>query len=581
MEKQGARLAKRLGTLLSGLLECMCFAGVIFGWASLVYVLKDMHYFEELCVPAANGTGNGTQGPDCRAQDEQLSLVFTIGSFMNNFMTFPTGYIFDRFGTMPARLLAISFYTGGTLLIAFSTAATALILFPAMCLLSIGGILLILTNMQVGNLFGKHRSTIITLYNGAFDSSSAVFLVVKLLYEQGLTLRATFLFLSACSAWHLTRTFCLMPRWHIPYPLPPGYAYGLRCRRQGCSYRTHEEQWPGLGDGTHEPSDPCSEPGLRGADAGKAPMGKGESGAGPGHGEPPGMSFRACVFSKLFFWHLMWLSVMQLRHYLFIGTLNPTLEHLAARDTALVSTYTNAFAFTQLCGVLCAPWNGLILDRHKRGRSKDGSAKGNHPVCHQLLDPALPAAAPAGAHPGPWCCELPCSSAPYLSLPSCQCLSCLSGGSDSLADLRSCVLSLAVTVLQCVAFSVCASVPVLPVQYATFILQVLSRSFLYGGNAAFLAIAFPLEHFGKLYGLVMGLSAMVSLLQYPCFALIKGPLSDDPFYVNIGLIIVILLAFVSPLVVLRECQRRESEQEKQHVDSPSLTLTKAGVESSI
>uniref|UniRef100_A0A452H190 Uncharacterized protein n=1 Tax=Gopherus agassizii TaxID=38772 RepID=A0A452H190_9SAUR len=63
MEKQGARLAKRLGTLLSGLLECMCFAGVIFGWASLVYVLKDMHYFEELCVPAANGTGNGTQGP--------------------------------------------------------------------------------------------------------------------------------------------------------------------------------------------------------------------------------------------------------------------------------------------------------------------------------------------------------------------------------------------------------------------------------------------------------------------------------------------------------------------------------------
>ncbi|XP_030417704.1 solute carrier family 43 member 3 isoform X3 [Gopherus evgoodei] len=335
MEKQGARLAKRLGTLLSGLLECMCFAGVIFGWASLVYVLKDMHYFEELCVPAANGTGNGTQGPDCRAQDEQLSLVFTIGSFMNNFMTFPTGYIFDRFGTMPARLLAISFYTGGTLLIAFSTAATALILFPAMCLLSIGGILLILTNMQVGNLFGKHRSTIITLYNGAFDSSSAVFLVVKLLYEQGLTLRATFLFLSACSAWHLTRTFCLMPRWHIPYPLPPGYAYGLRCRRQGCSYRTHEEQWPGLGDGTHEPSDPCSEPGLRGADAGKAPMGKGESGAGPGHGEPPGMSFRACVFSKLFFWHLMWLSVMQLRHYLFIGTLNPTLEHLAARDTAL------------------------------------------------------------------------------------------------------------------------------------------------------------------------------------------------------------------------------------------------------
>ena len=79
-------------------------------------------------------------------------------------------------------------------------------------MLSVGGILLILTNMQVsvpgtltptrwpghpawcwggpdgvcgvslcqvGNLFGKYRSIIITLYNGAFDSSSAIFLIIK------------------------------------------------------------------------------------------------------------------------------------------------------------------------------------------------------------------------------------------------------------------------------------------------------------------------------------------------------------------------------------------------------------------
>lgn len=31
----------------------------------------------------------------------------------------------------------------------------------------------------MGNLFGNYRSIIITLYNGAFDSSSAVFLIVK------------------------------------------------------------------------------------------------------------------------------------------------------------------------------------------------------------------------------------------------------------------------------------------------------------------------------------------------------------------------------------------------------------------
>ncbi|XP_061465607.1 equilibrative nucleobase transporter 1 isoform X2 [Rhineura floridana] len=511
MERRSSGKVKRLATLLTGLVECMCFAGVIFGWASLVYVLKDLNYFENLCVSAAaNQTGNVT---DCSAQDEQFSLIFTIGSFMNNFMTFPTGYIFDRFGTMAARLLAISAYTSGTLLIAFSSAATAIMLFPALSFLSIGGILLILTNMQVGNLFGKHRSTIITLYNGAFDSSSAVFLVIKLLYEQGLSLRTMFLFISACSAWHLIRTFFLMPRSHIPYPLPPGYTYGVSFQRKSRSYRTYDEQcYPKvLDEGEAQDLDnPLADSAFKEENATiKVIGGKGDTETAPNIKEPAVLSFWSCVFSKLFFWHLVWLSVMQLRHYLFIGTLNPMLTQLAAGDSALVSSYTNAFAFTQLCGVLCAPWNGLILDRHKRGRKKEEKFQG------------VP---------------------------------------DSLADLRSCVLSLAITVLQCVVFSICASIPVLPVQYATFILQVLSRSFLYGGNAAFLAIAFPLEHFGKLYGLVMGLSAVVSLLQYPCFSLIKGPLQGDPFYVNIGFIVFTLLAFVNPLMVWWECKRRSKEQ---------------------
>uniref|UniRef100_A0A8C6YMY3 Solute carrier family 43 member 3 n=1 Tax=Nothoprocta perdicaria TaxID=30464 RepID=A0A8C6YMY3_NOTPE len=214
----------RLATLLTGLLECGAFCGIIFGWASLVYVLKDLGYFQDLCLP---GPGpNGTELLDCSKQNEQFSLVFTIGSFMNNFMTFPMGYIFDRFGTTVARLIAISFYATGTLLVAFSTPGSAVLLFPAMSLLSVGGILLILTNMQVGNLFGKYRSVIITLYNGAFDSSSAIFLIIKVLYERGLPLRAMFLFMAGCSAWHVLRTLFLMPRRRIPYPLPAAYDYG-------------------------------------------------------------------------------------------------------------------------------------------------------------------------------------------------------------------------------------------------------------------------------------------------------------------------------------------------------------------
>ena len=49
------------------------------------------------------------------------------------------------------------------------------------------------------------------------------------------------------------------------------------------------------------------------------------------------------------------------------------------------------------------------------------------------------------------------------------------------------------------------------------------------------ALRFPACHFGKLYGTVMSLSALISLLQYPCFTLVKNSLNGDPFYVRIHL----------------------------------------------
>lgn len=483
----GQGLPLRVATLLTGLLECLGFAGVLFGWVSLVFVFKTEHYFEELCKPDAGPMGNATGQNDCKAQDERFSLIFTLASFMNNFMTFPTGYIFDRFKTTVARLIAIFFYTTATLIIAFISADSALLLFLAMPMLTVGGILFLITNLQIGNLFGKHRSTIITLYNGAFDSSSAVFLIIKLLYEKGISLRASFIFLSVCSVWHVVRTFLLMPQGHIPYPLPPYYSYGL-----GSWSRPREEKKV------------TAESKKLDLQSKEFPSPKEET---PGSvQQQEARSFWSYVFSQLFAWHLVWLSVIQLWHYLFIGTLNSLLTNLAVGDRELVSSYTNAFAITQFFGVLCAPWNGLLMDRLKQKYQKEARKTGT---------------------------------------------------SESAAALCSAVPSLALTSLLCLGFALCASVRVLPLQYVTFILQVISRSFLYGGNASFLTLAFPSEHFGKLFGLVMALSAIVSLLQFPIFMLIKGPLQNDPLYVNVTLVLFTLVTLVHPILVYRKCRRAE------------------------
>ncbi|KAK0153763.1 Solute carrier family 43 member 3 [Merluccius polli] len=459
----GKASVQRYLTLATGLVECLCFAGAVFGWASLVFVLKADGYYSSLCVNRTEV--NGTQVFDCSGQDEQLSLVFTIASFMNNFLMLPNGFLFDHFGTTVARLFGISLYTAGALLVAFSSSVLSVLLFPALSCIAMGGIMLLATNMQVGNLFGSRRSTVITLYNGAFDSSSALFL---LMFESGISLMVSFLSLAAFGVIHLLRTFLLLPKDKIPYPLPIPYTYGVKCSKLQAVTPT-----------------PTAE------DAAPAP--------------PPEKSFRECVLSRFFLFQLLWLSVIQLRHYLFIGTLNPMLQRLTEGDPLLVSRYTNAFAITQLCGVLCAPWNGLILDRNK----------------------GKPRAA---------------------------------GESEQESDLCATVLSLGLTALQSVLFSVCSSTPLLPLQYLTFILQVLNRSFLYGGNAAFISIAFPPAHFGKLYGLIMALSALVSLLQYPCLILITGVLGGDPLYVNIALTLLCLLAFIHPIYVYMHCRRLASQR---------------------
>lgn len=65
MASQGLPLRMvRMATLLTGLLECLGFAGVLFGWASLVFVFKTEHYFKELCELHAGPTGNVTELDD-------------------------------------------------------------------------------------------------------------------------------------------------------------------------------------------------------------------------------------------------------------------------------------------------------------------------------------------------------------------------------------------------------------------------------------------------------------------------------------------------------------------------------------
>ncbi|XP_078284203.1 equilibrative nucleobase transporter 1-like [Rhinoraja longicauda] len=393
MEKLGDRV-KRYLTFATGVIECFGFAGIILGWPSLVFVLKTKEYFADLCLSVQNSSDSGAANATdkyCDMQDERFTLIFTIASFVMPVATIANGFLLDYCGTMATRLLAIFLYTMGNLMIAFSTNASSALLFPAISLLGVGGLLLFITNVQVGNLFGSKRSTVITVYNGALDSSAVVFL----------------------------------------------------------------------------------------------------------------------IFKVRFLTHLLWFSLIQLRLILFIGTVNPMLNFLSNSDPGQVSRFTNALGITQLCGILCAPCNGLILDRHKRRNKRLDRTPGT-------------------------------------------------ASSERLADMQSALLSLAITVTLSVLFSVCAAIPVPEVQYLTFVLQMVNRAFLYGGLSAFIVIAFPQCHFGKLFGTMQALAAIVSLLHYPCFILVNGPLQNNPLYLNIALIVIVTCTFAHPINVYFYCRRENN-----------------------
>ncbi|XP_055515695.1 equilibrative nucleobase transporter 1-like [Leucoraja erinacea] len=84
---------------------------------------------------------------------------------------------------------------------------------------------------QIGNLFGRKRATVITVYTGAFSSATVIFLLVKVAYEAGFSVMAIFLFISCLSVLHVLRTVFLVPWKHIPYPLPEGFSYGVNCEK--------------------------------------------------------------------------------------------------------------------------------------------------------------------------------------------------------------------------------------------------------------------------------------------------------------------------------------------------------------
>ncbi|KAK2171342.1 hypothetical protein NP493_1078g02071 [Ridgeia piscesae] len=209
-------------------------------------------------------------------------------------------------------------------------------------------------------------------------------------------------------------------------------------------------------------------------------------------------SFKTIAASSLYLLDILWLTCHRFQSWSFVGRLNAILNRLANNDKDIVSAYLSVYAIMQFFGIFLAPLSGLLMDRKS----------------HADAPPQI----------------------------------------KKIERLEMCLASFIIDTTLGLLLAVVVFLPVLELQYVAFLLHVVHRALLYGPNSAFIAQVYGPQHFGKLFGLAMSCSAAFSMLQYPLFVLVQGPLEGDPFVFNMVVLVLMVVSFVHPVYIWRRCR---------------------------
>jgi len=109
--------------------------------------------------------------------------MFTVAAVGTNVAALPVGAILDRFGPRVCGIIGSFFLAGGALLFAFAWDLTFDGYLLGYLFLAIGGPFVFISSFQLSNTFPKHSGLILALLTGAFDTSSAIFLIYRLVYQ--------------------------------------------------------------------------------------------------------------------------------------------------------------------------------------------------------------------------------------------------------------------------------------------------------------------------------------------------------------------------------------------------------------
>lgn len=142
-------------------------------------MLKSEGAYKRICT-ARNKSPDGVD----TCVDLHLNLMFTVAAVATNVAALPVGAILDHFGPRVCGLLGSFFLAAGALLMAFESQLQFDALLLGYFCLALGGPFTYISSFQLSNAFPRHSGFILALLTGAFDASSALFLVYRIVYEK-------------------------------------------------------------------------------------------------------------------------------------------------------------------------------------------------------------------------------------------------------------------------------------------------------------------------------------------------------------------------------------------------------------
>lgn len=109
--------------------------------------------------------------------------MFTVAAVATNVAALPVGAILDHYGPRVCGVLASLLLAAGALLMAYAEQVPFDGFLVGYLLLALGGPFTFISSFQLSNAFPQHSGLILALLTGAFDSSSALFLVYRLIFQ--------------------------------------------------------------------------------------------------------------------------------------------------------------------------------------------------------------------------------------------------------------------------------------------------------------------------------------------------------------------------------------------------------------